>query len=434
MDILGWITDAASSLPLALVYTLGGLFSFLESGLGLGFFLPGETIVLLLSATFDEAWKVVPYLALVAIGASAGDHVGYLLGRRFGRGLRDTRLIARLGTGNWDRAVGVLEKRGAWAVLLTRMVPVVRTLTPAAAGVAGVGYRPFVAASLSGAVLWSALYVGVGYLLRSSLDAVQHYLGNAGWILAGAAVVVVTLVVVVRALRRRRRGAVDDPVRVIGAGADLVLPEPPEQTRPATRTVVVEAFQGRTGAIAVFAVRASTVLAAAVIAANQHFFVAALLLLATLLSKPLQTLLRPEGSRRSPRDRALWTEPTLDRITASLVGLGLWAGHALPWEGLALLVLPEVLLGIATVLAFRGLVGLPVTRAERVRSFFQLIGLTAVCLGFAGRLALPIVVAPVTVILVGYLTLFVGIVASYVVAARFSRAMLARWQMSLARR
>ncbi|WP_431031167.1 DedA family protein [Plantibacter sp. RU18] len=135
MDIIGWVNDAAAALPDPLVWLLGFLFAFVESGLGLGFFVPGETIVLLLSAMLDTVPAAIVMLLVVAIGGSMGDHVGYLIGRRYGARLRDTTLIKRLGVDNWDRAVQALERRGAMAVFLTRLVPVIRTLTPASAGV-----------------------------------------------------------------------------------------------------------------------------------------------------------------------------------------------------------------------------------------------------------------------------------------------------------
>lgn len=80
MDLVGWISETASQLPAPLVWAPGALFSFTESGLGLGFFVPGETIVLMLAATFDSAGPAIVFFFVVALGGSLGDHVGYLLG------------------------------------------------------------------------------------------------------------------------------------------------------------------------------------------------------------------------------------------------------------------------------------------------------------------------------------------------------------------
>lgn len=422
MDILDWVTETASSLPLALVWALGAIFAFLEAGLGLGFFLPGETIVLLLSASLDTPSKAVALLACVAIGASAGDHVGYLLGRRLGPRLRETRIIVRLGAANWDRAVAVLEKRGARAVLLTRMVPVVRTLTPAAAGTAGVPYLRFLPASLVGATLWALLYVGLGYLMRSSLDAVEKYLGNAGWILLAVAATVVVSIVVVRTVRRRRRPPLpDDAELAIGVGAERIT-----EVAPVRRTVR-NRLAGRHGATALFAVRLVVIVAAALAAAQTFYFIAGVLLLLALVAKPLQAQLRLDATRSH------WTEPTLDRVTALLVVGGFVVDQFLPWQLLLLLLVPEALLGIGTLLAVRGVLPLPVGRLERARAFTQLSGVTAIAIGLSGLVHLPLVVAPATLVLVGLLLVLAGLLLTYVVAVRHARSMLLVWQRQQAR-
>ncbi|MBF4577219.1 DedA family protein [Frondihabitans sp. VKM Ac-2883] len=211
MDFLGWITDVTSSLPLGLIWALGSALSFAESGLGLGLFFPGETAILIVSAALTTPGSAVVMFALVTVFACAGDHVGYLLGRRHGPRIRETRLVQRIGPHHWDRAIALLEKQGARAILFTRPVPIVRILTPTAAGVAGATYPRFLPASFSGAFIWSALYVGLGYLLRSSLNAVEKYLSSFGYLFAGVLALAVLLAVARRILtkRRERDGSTD---------------------------------------------------------------------------------------------------------------------------------------------------------------------------------------------------------------------------------
>lgn len=110
--------------------------------------------------------------------------------------MRETKIIRKLGVAKWDRAVEVLERRGAAAVFLTRLLPVVRTLTPVAAGVAKVPYRSFLPASLAGAATWSGLFVGLGYLVRTSLEATQKYIGAFGWALLGVFIIVGAIVLI----------------------------------------------------------------------------------------------------------------------------------------------------------------------------------------------------------------------------------------------
>jgi membrane-associated protein len=126
--------------PLAVLLLMVVLFA--ETGLLIGFFLPGDS--LLFTAGVLVAAGVVPLpLWLVAAGAFAaaamGDQVGYLLGRRFGPRVfhrSDLRLLAK---DHVIRARVFFDRHGPRAVILARFVPVVRTLTPV---VAGVGHMP----------------------------------------------------------------------------------------------------------------------------------------------------------------------------------------------------------------------------------------------------------------------------------------------------
>ena len=167
-----------------LLMSLGAGFglAFAESGLGLGMVMPGETAVVLLSATMGGAGQMVALGVVVMLGASLGDHVGYLLGRRYGDALADTRAVSRLGRHHYQRATDLLRRRGAAAVFMTRLVPVVRTLTPAAAGASGLAYRRFVVGSLAGSALWSTVYVGGGSAVAGLTALASDVLGRASWL------------------------------------------------------------------------------------------------------------------------------------------------------------------------------------------------------------------------------------------------------------
>ncbi len=164
--------------------------AFGESGLGIGMFLPGETAIVGLAATMPTWQTGLALGLLVAVGACAGDHVGYVLGRRYPEWLRGTRVVERLGVEHLDRATELLRRRGGLAVFGTRVMPVLRTVTPAAAGIAQVRYVTFVRASFAGSCLWAGLYVGGGSVVGALADAVD------GWVLrlVGIGVVVVVTV------------------------------------------------------------------------------------------------------------------------------------------------------------------------------------------------------------------------------------------------
>lgn len=202
--MLSDVIAALAELPFAGVLLAAAALAVAESGLGLGMLVPGETGVLVLATTATDVVRFVALFAVVALGVCAGDHVGYGLGRRYGAGLGGTRLVRRLGTHHWDRAVAALHRHGAAAVLWTRLLPVVRTLTPAAAGVARVRYPRFLAASLAGSAMWAGLYVGVGALAGASIGYAERVLGRAGWV----ALVVLGITGFVLLRRRSRLGSV----------------------------------------------------------------------------------------------------------------------------------------------------------------------------------------------------------------------------------
>ncbi|HLR27528.1 MAG TPA: DedA family protein [Ruania sp.] len=183
-----------------LMLLIGGLVAFAESALGLGFVFPGETAVLTLGAAAGSAAQVAQAVLVVAIGASAGDHLGYLIGRAVGPRLRQGRLIRRIGVNHWDRAEALLDRHGLVVLVISRLLPVIRTIVPAVVGAGGLAYRRFLLGSVLGAMAWSALWVGLGATARMALPELVQRLGLFG----GLALAVVAIVVIVLVVRYRR--------------------------------------------------------------------------------------------------------------------------------------------------------------------------------------------------------------------------------------
>ncbi|MCW2841526.1 MAG: hypothetical protein JWR55_3009 [Aeromicrobium sp.] len=184
----------------ALSLGIGFALAFAESGLGLGIVMPGETGVVVLASTMGSTGALLLLAVAVTVGASLGDHVGYLLGRRYGEALAETRAVKRLGRGSFDRATDLLRRRGGTAVFMTRLVPVVRTLTPAAAGASGLPYRRFAPASLAGSAMWATLYVGGGSVVATAASFVSDALGRASWLVLVLLALGVVPVVLIRAV------------------------------------------------------------------------------------------------------------------------------------------------------------------------------------------------------------------------------------------
>lgn len=198
---------------------LGFVLALAESGLGLGAVLPGEVAISSLATNVDGVLPLLLLGTAVALGASAGDHLGYVVGRVSGPRMRGSRLIARLGLARWDRASELMQGHGFWAILVSRLLPFVRTVMPAVAGAAHLRYPRFALASVLGATVWSAVWVGAGAGLAASglLDDTP---------LVVAAVIAVALVaIVVRVVLRRHRPTV--PADPRGSEAlDERTPEP----------------------------------------------------------------------------------------------------------------------------------------------------------------------------------------------------------------
>ncbi len=164
-----------------LITTVGllGVFGivFAETGLLVGFFLPGDSLLftagLLASRGFSN---IVLLMVGCALAAIIGDQVGYLIGRRAGPALfrrPDSRFFHQK---NVERARKYFEEHGSKTIILARFVPVVRTFAPMVAGVAGMDYRRFVTFNVVGGVLWGAGVTLLGYLLGNSIHDIDRWL------------------------------------------------------------------------------------------------------------------------------------------------------------------------------------------------------------------------------------------------------------------
>ncbi|NYI06391.1 DedA family protein [Allostreptomyces psammosilenae] len=200
-DLLDWL----QGLPQPALVAATGLLVFAECTIGLGFVAPGETGLFVASTTATTVPRFLTLWVVVTVCAAAGDSIGYAIGRRYGPRLRDTGIIRRYGLHEWDRATDLLRRRGAWAVFTARWLPVVRTLTPAAAGTSGLPYRKFAPAVVTGATLWSATHIAIGAALGEAAERIEEAISTGGTVVVVALAVVVAVVVAVS--RRRRRAA-----------------------------------------------------------------------------------------------------------------------------------------------------------------------------------------------------------------------------------
>ncbi|MFD6531971.1 DedA family protein [Streptomyces sp. NPDC060184] len=144
------------------------LIVFAESGLLIGFFLPGDSILFttgLLVTTGQLRYPLWLVCLLIGLAAIIGDQVGYLFGRKVGPSLfnrPDSKLFKQE---NVEKAHEFFEKYGPKSLVLARFVPVIRTFTPIIAGVSRMNYRSFLIFNIVGGVLWGVGVTVLGAVL-----------------------------------------------------------------------------------------------------------------------------------------------------------------------------------------------------------------------------------------------------------------------------
>ncbi|MFE9453683.1 DedA family protein [Streptomyces sp. NPDC006739] len=185
-----------------------GVVLFAETGLLIGFFLPGDSLLFTAGLLCTSAsgsglhLSLAPLLTAAAVGALAGSQCGFLLGRKAGGALLARSSSTRLHEGA-KRAEELLERYGfAKAIVLARFVPVVRTVLNPMAGALGVPVRTFTVWQVVGGLVWSLGLTLAGYALGSSIPNVDKYL-----LPLVALIVVVSLIPLAAEVLRSRRAA-----------------------------------------------------------------------------------------------------------------------------------------------------------------------------------------------------------------------------------
>ena len=175
---------------------------FVETGLFVGFFLPGDSL-LVSAGIFAAAGHLnLGWLLLgVSVCAVVGDQVGYAIGRKAGQTLyrRQDSLIFR--KRHLERAHEFYEKYGAKTIVIARFVPIVRTFAPAVAGAANMNYRTFVTYNVLGGILWVWSMLLGGFWLGSAIPDISRNIH----LVIGIVVFLSILPAIVEALRIRAK-------------------------------------------------------------------------------------------------------------------------------------------------------------------------------------------------------------------------------------
>jgi membrane-associated protein len=184
---------------------------FVETGLFVGFFLPGDSLLvsagIFAAAGHLNLWWL---LFLVSLCAIVGDQVGYVIGRKAGQALyrREDSLIFR--KRHLERAHEFYEKYGAKTIVIARFVPIVRTFAPAVAGAANMNYRSFVTYNVMGGLLWVWSMLLGGFWLGSVVPDINRHIH----VVIAVVVFLSILPAIIEVLRiraKRKAVAVRDP-------------------------------------------------------------------------------------------------------------------------------------------------------------------------------------------------------------------------------
>lgn len=170
--------------PQVILESLGGfallgvcVIVFVETGLLVGFFLPGDSL-LFMTGLFTAAgfidmpiWFVC---AAISLSAWAGDQTGYWIGRRLGPAVFNRPQSKFFSHKNVERTHAFFERYGARAIILAHFVPVMRTFVPVAAGIGEMPYRKFLKYNIWGVLVWGTGVTLMGYFLGQIAFVKEH--------------------------------------------------------------------------------------------------------------------------------------------------------------------------------------------------------------------------------------------------------------------
>lgn len=169
LDVVEWVSTLGYFGLLIII--------FVETGLFFGFFLPGDSLVfaagLLASKHIFNIWILIPLLVVVAI---IGYTVGYWFGDKLGHWLMKRKDSIWFKKRYLQQAHEFYEKHGGKALVIGRLVPIMRTFVPIVAGMAQMRYRSYLTFNVLGALVWGGGITFAGYYIGALIPNAGHYL------------------------------------------------------------------------------------------------------------------------------------------------------------------------------------------------------------------------------------------------------------------
>ena len=200
MELLASFDEQFAALAPFIFYVAVGGIVFIETGLLLGFFLPGDSVLFSagLVAASHKNLDISLLVTIIFMAAFVGDQVGFVLGRKIGRPYLEKRKSERV-----QRMIAhsekFYEKSGWWAVVAARFFPWIRTFVPPIAGASRMNYYKFLSANILGALLW-----GVGITLSGYYAATIPWVKTSSYAIAAFFIIGSIVSGIVNYSRRQR--------------------------------------------------------------------------------------------------------------------------------------------------------------------------------------------------------------------------------------
>ena len=207
MEVLWGVITGAYSLDALILwggYALMAAIVFTETGLLIGLFLPGDSLLItagLIAAT--GALNIWWINVLLMVAAIVGDSVGYAIGARIGPRLFTREKSMLFNPKHVDRTRRFYARYGAKTIVIARFVPIVRTFAPVLAGVGQMPYRRFISYNVFGGIGWVAGMTWTGYFLGSAIPDIKSHIHKVVLVV----IVLSVIPIAIEVLRERRRGA-----------------------------------------------------------------------------------------------------------------------------------------------------------------------------------------------------------------------------------
>ena len=183
---------------------------FTETGLLVGCFLPGDSLLItagLVAAT--GRFDMVLLNVLVSLAAIVGDSVGYTIGAKAGPKLFSRPKSRLFNPRHVERTREFYARHGSKTIVIARFVPIIRTFAPVVAGVGNMEYRRFLTYNVAGGIGWSVSMTGAGYVLGRTVPNISSYIH----VVVVVVIVLSVIPIAIELLRERRKKALSSSRR-----------------------------------------------------------------------------------------------------------------------------------------------------------------------------------------------------------------------------